>query len=414
MSPLQQALGEYQKCLNPERCERGASRAVAIEELSELQEHFQHLLRQRNMHYVVDSMVKPVTKPWQVSFAEVAGHGPVEFFVSDVWATPFCDFMACLRSHAPLKSTRYWHSAFSANQWYIENEVGGFGVEESDCYLALMSPTCMGTCAVVPNVNGLGQWLNRAWCVFEMFLTFRAQTEAFEAGRIGHEGLLFCAASGTLNHGKCSFDICMSYFAVLKTTDFMAALAVGAQDKQIIVDLIVSQMGSLDRLVEVVKNSLYAAIASIEDNIRENALQFRKQVLLERFAKDLLHDNPHPIRCLPGESRAINVGRIEAFRGFFSSVLEDRNMYWVCDELVKPLTETRRMSFAEVVGCGRVAWFVSHYWGMRFNETVTSIVKHAQLSTQLGCWEDVRYWVCTLSNNQWATHEESWHLVRAL
>ena len=39
-------------------------------------------------------------------------------------------------------------------------------------------------------------------------------------------------------------------------------------------------------------------------------------------------------------------------------------MYYVCTNLVKPLTEPYQLSFVELVGPSKMQWFVSHYWGM--------------------------------------------------
>ena len=54
-------------------------------------------------------------------------------------------------------------------------------------------------------------------------------------------------------------------------------------------------------------------------------------------------------------------------------------MYYVNENLVKPLTQAECISYAELVGPSPVAWFVSHYWGTGLRHFVESIRKHALL-----------------------------------
>ena len=39
-------------------------------------------------------------------------------------------------------------------------------------------------------------------------------------------------------------------------------------------------------------------------------------------------------------------------------------MYYICSNLVIPVTEDCKLSYAELVGPRQVNWFVSHYWGI--------------------------------------------------
>merc|ERR1719461_1200186 len=81
-------------------------------------------------------------------------------------------------------------------------------------------------------------------------------------------------------------------------------------------------------------------------------------------------------------------------------------MYYLCPNLVMPLTEPDQLSYAEVAGPKDVQWFVSHYWGHTFRLFVESISKHAELTQGASGWRNIAYWVCTLSNNQWRVKEE--------
>ena len=79
-------------------------------------------------------------------------------------------------------------------------------------------------------------------------------------------------------------------------------------------------------------------------------------------------------------------------------------MYYVCSNIVKPLTEPFQLSFVELVGPTSMQWFVSHYWGMPVRHFSDAIRKHAQCLD--GDWEDSSYWICTFSNSQWHVKEE--------
>ena len=73
-------------------------------------------------------------------------------------------------------------------------------------------------------------------------------------------------------------------------------------------------------------------------------------------------------------------------------------MYYVCSNIVKPLTEPFKLSFSELVGPTQIQWFVSHYWGMPIRHFGHAIRKHAQSQED---WRESSYWICTFSNSQW-------------
>ena len=78
-------------------------------------------------------------------------------------------------------------------------------------------------------------------------------------------------------------------------------------------------------------------------------------------------------------------------------------MYYVCDNIVKPLTAPSQLSWAEMVGPSAMEWFVSHYWGMAARHLGEAIRKHAQTAPN---WRDTAYWICTFSNSQWHVKAE--------
>lgn len=81
-------------------------------------------------------------------------------------------------------------------------------------------------------------------------------------------------------------------------------------------------------------------------------------------------------------------------------------MYYLCANVIKPLTEPDQLSYAEFVGPQDTIWFVSHYWGFPFRHFVDCIDKQAKSAAGCADWQSLTYWVCTLSNNQWRVQEE--------
>jgi hypothetical protein len=77
-------------------------------------------------------------------------------------------------------------------------------------------------------------------------------------------------------------------------------------------------------------------------------------------------------------------------------------MYYLCSNLVKPLTMQVALSYAELVGPSSVQWFVSHFWGMPFEHFIRCLKGHAPVQM-------TSYWICTFSNNQWKVSEELGH-----
>jgi len=68
--------------------------------------------------------------------------------------------------------------------------------------------------------------------------------------------------------------------------------------------------------------------------------------------------------------------------------------------LVMPLTKQDQCSFMELVaesGPQDPDWFVSHWWGTAFQETLRMLKFHA-LKRELAL--AIRYWICTFANNQ--------------
>jgi len=75
------------------------------------------------------------------------------------------------------------------------------------------------------------------------------------------------------------------------------------------------------------------------------------------------------------------------------------NLYIICAYFVMPLTSRFRCSFVELLADAEQVptWFVSHYWGTPFYQTLRMLSLH-RLHRRLaeGCF----YWLCTFANNQ--------------
>lgn len=130
------------------------------------------------------------------------------------------------------------------------------------------------------------------------------------------------------------------------------------------------------------------------------------KLLLAQHKKDF--EGRRPIRVSPGKERAIALSGVIEVATRYQSLLCDRTMYWIEPNLVKPLTDEHRCSYAEWAGPLQVDWYISHWWGGSFHDTVASLQKHAKSVAKQaeGEAEATAYWICTFSNNQWALHEE--------
>jgi Leucine-rich repeat (LRR) protein len=110
----------------------------------------------------------------------------------------------------------------------------------------------------------------------------------------------------------------------------------------------------------------------------------------------------------PGPNRAIALGSLSHLYDSFQGFLRQRTMYFLEPYLIRPLTRKSQLSFAELVGPKRLEYFVSHFWGLAFLETLTALKKHAAEASQMLSkpTSEIAYWICTFSNCQWKLWEE--------
>eukprot|EP00435_Cladocopium_sp_Y103_P069683 s855_g33.t1 len=386
--------------------EMGASRSVHLCDLQEFYSTFKTFIGQRNSYYVVSNIIKPLTLSSKLSFAELVGPRSASYFyVSSRWKWEFSTVLTCLHAHASRTDARYWWEPFSCNRYQMIEEFGRDCIIESAYHKALSSPLFQGLVVAFPGLKSLrDQYLSRSWCLLELFIAFTQNNDGININSNDQdlERVLFCAPSGVLNRGQCSPDMCMECMELLTNLDLSDARASAPED-QLRIQSYIQEVGGWDVFNRILSSSFKKIIESVEHLASLHAERVKRQSLCRNFSQLLQRRGCDTLEtCPPGPERSISAGHLGELQSFFASVLDNRDMYWVCDEIVKPLTETKQVSYAELVGCGMVRWFISHWWGMHFNLTVKSVLNHAKEQTG----EDMRYWVCTFSNNQWKMSEE--------
>jgi len=125
---------------------------------------------------------------------------------------------------------------------------------------------------------------------------------------------------------------------------------------------------------------------------------------LHAFHKGL----PPPTPCAKGPGRAITLGKLMDLNVFFAEFIRDRDAYYLNANITKRLTKAAKLSYAELVGAANTVWFVSHFWGTAFRHFCESLRKHAEGSVACSNehWQDVAYWICFCSNNQYQISSE--------
>ena len=120
---------------------------------------------------------------------------------------------------------------------------------------------------------------------------------------------------------------------------------------------------------------------------------------------------PNPTAGLRGPNRSVSMEQLLELLNFFLDFIGNRSAYYLTSNITKPfkklLTKPYQLSYSELVGPGRLDFFVSHFWGTASVHFVESIEQHAKAkSASHKEYLAFRYWVCFLSNNQWHLEEE--------
>jgi hypothetical protein len=285
-TPLDKLLDEYLRNLKsdgcvPTPCSKGPKRAIAVGKLLDTHEFFRTQIKDRNAYYMDGNIFKPLTEPTQLSFAELVGSSPVEWFVSHYWGTPFSHFCESLRCHAVSKvdkggttrsfgshrtgsstsvsspgsweswqDTAYWVCFCSINQYRVKEELGE-SWRESSFFITLQSGLCRGTCMVLDRA---AMPLTRSWCIFELLQTLKLE------GQDNFQGLELSTASGLLNEGQSTVEVAVNLVKRMATLDLEGADASCARDRDMINSLVVEEFGSFDIMNAFMRREMYRVL----------------------------------------------------------------------------------------------------------------------------------------------------------
>ncbi|CAJ1416107.1 unnamed protein product [Effrenium voratum] len=284
----------------PKLVPRGGARAVKVESIEHLLNHFRFSIGDRDMYYVNSNILLPVTKPTQLSFAELAGPVQTKYFVSHYWGIPFENSMQSIMKHSwttereKWQSAAYWCCSFSNNQWSIAEELGNGDIAQSSFYLALTDPR---TCATVMVLDEKAQALKRVWCLFEVL-----QTCILSQKKPGFEGLFLCTPSGVLNKesaqsdGSLSIDTAIAVARSLRHLKLEEASATNPADKVMIDELVERYPGKHEAMNRFVRRHIRDAL----NLIREHHNQTFAWLLRELERSERSESGP----LAPGMSRA--------------------------------------------------------------------------------------------------------------
>ncbi|CAE7667597.1 scube2 [Symbiodinium sp. CCMP2456] len=239
-----------------QRCSRGPDRSITAGQLQDFLQFFETFVKERSMYYVCSNIVKPLTRPYQLSFAELVGPKKIRWFVSHFWGMPVRHFMDAVRKHAlsdqeEWRESAYWVCTFSNSQWHVKEELGNCHWEQSSFYLALTSPDCKGTAMILD--EGV-QPLQRIWCLFEVYHTICLSQD----GR--SQGLLLCTSTGVLQEGKAGADVAVAVAERAKDLDTRSAKATSEEDRQMIHRLIEQMPGGFEAMNSFVRETIYYAL----------------------------------------------------------------------------------------------------------------------------------------------------------
>lgn len=274
LTPMERRIDEFQTQLleknpNPTSCERGPGRAVTVYQLLQFQFFFRDIIQNRTAYYLEPNVIRPLTKPYWLSFAELVGPRQLTFFVSHFWGTAFSHFVESIQGHAEntsiedWRSLAYWICFVSNNQWEITKELGSGDWRESSFYKALHSGFCHATCMVL-DAEALP--LKRSWCIFEVLQTYRLQHEnVFD----NFDGLCFCTNRGVIgDSSKDCYDIAVTLARKLATLRLQDATASSKDDERMINDL-VEEEGGMTTMNQFIRDNMLFTLHSVHTHFNE-------------------------------------------------------------------------------------------------------------------------------------------------
>ncbi|CAK8996373.1 Extracellular matrix protein FRAS1 [Durusdinium trenchii] len=241
-----------------QRCSRGPDRSMSAGKLQRFVQFFDSFIKERSMYYVCSNIVKPLTKPFQLSFVELVGATKIQWFVSHYWGMPLRHFSDAIRKHAQSvasssgwQDAAYWICTFSNSQWHVKDELGHGKWEDSSFYLALRSPECKGTTMIIDDTV---QPLQRIWCLFEVYQTIcLSRSDHFQ-------GLLLCTSAGVLQQGNAGTDVAVAVAKTVAELDTCSAQATDEEDRQMIHSLIEQMPGGFHAMNSFVRETICKAL----------------------------------------------------------------------------------------------------------------------------------------------------------
>ncbi|CAK8998341.1 Uncharacterized protein SCF082_LOCUS5607 [Durusdinium trenchii] len=254
----------------PIRAERGSARGVTLRQLLFFQEFFESFIRERDMYYTSANLVVPLTKKDHVSYAELVGPTTLNWFVSHYWGMGVRHFIQALQRHGlhvagdedRKNSLAYWVCTFSNSQHHIVEELGEGEICNSSFFKAMHDRSCQGTVMVLDE-EALP--LQRAWCLFEVFQTFRLCRERSKEDEesVHYEGFVMTTSSGVLSAGGGGTDLCMAVADRLAVLDMRQAEATNVKDLEMIHDLVENAPGGFDSINALVRVCIRDALLTV-------------------------------------------------------------------------------------------------------------------------------------------------------
>jgi len=124
--------------------------------------------------------------------------------------------------------------------------------------------------------------LKRSWCLFELLQTVRktqsaaAIKDAVESCVISEEskhrfaGMFFCTTTGVLNYGHATVELAMKIGQNIKGLSLEHATATSQEDKDMINRLVLEEMGSYDRINQILRDNLAEALRKCQEEVDGN------------------------------------------------------------------------------------------------------------------------------------------------
>eukprot|EP00929_Paragymnodinium_shiwhaense_P032903 TRINITY_DN18178_c0_g1_i1.p1 TRINITY_DN18178_c0_g1~~TRINITY_DN18178_c0_g1_i1.p1 ORF type:complete len:1787 (+),score=298.65 TRINITY_DN18178_c0_g1_i1:712-5361(+) len=283
ISPLQRRIKRFRSQVlennpKPQSCERGPDRAVALHQIISVYSAFSDLIRERNAYYLDANIIKPLTKPRQLSFAELVGPRPLQYYCSHYWGTPFPHFVETVRLHAQdvggldWGSISYWICFLSNNQWHVSEEVGKGDWRDSSFFKAMSCGDCRATVMVVDH-EALP--LTRSWCIFEVLQTYLMLRN--KAEKPNFEGLVFCTERGVIGRSDLCFDIAVTLARRVATLRLQNASASSQDDDRMIKELVRTE-GGMSTMNRFVRENMLSTLTGVQRNFTSDMQELREEL----------------------------------------------------------------------------------------------------------------------------------------